>query len=118
VVVVDLNPQHGQEAVKALDSLGGSGGHAIFAQADVQNEKQVEAAVRAALDTWGRIDVVVNDAAMMTFKNVVDLSVEEWDRVMAVNLRSVFLFCHYALFNPGIAPSTKSEESSGLGVLP
>jgi glucose 1-dehydrogenase len=96
VAIVDLDPQHGQDTVKAIDGLRGSG-HALFAQADVGNEKQVEAAVQAALDRWGRIDVVVNDAAMMTFKDVVDLSVEEWDRVLAVNLRSVFLFCHYAL---------------------
>jgi glucose 1-dehydrogenase len=96
VVVVDLDAEHGQDTVKTIGDLPGNGG-AIFAQADVENEKQVEAAVRAALDRWGRLDVVVNDAAMMTFKNVVDLSVEEWDHVLAVNLRSVFLFCHYAL---------------------
>lgn len=97
VVVVDLDPQHGHETVKAIEDPRGIGGQAIFAPADVENEEQVEAAVRAALGKWGRIDVVVNDAAMMTFKNVVDLSVQEWDHVLAVNLRSVFLFCHYAL---------------------
>jgi glucose 1-dehydrogenase len=96
VVVVDLDAQHGEDTVKAIDALRGSG-HALFAQADVEDERQVAAAVQAALDRWGRIDVVVNDAAMMTFKSVVDLSVEEWDHVLAVNLRSVFLFCHYAL---------------------
>jgi glucose 1-dehydrogenase len=96
VCVVDLNPQHGEATVKALDEMRGSG-HALFAQADVEDEQQVEAAVQKVLQTWGRIDVVVNDAAMMTFKDVVDLSVAEWDHVLAVNLRSVFLFCHYAL---------------------
>ena len=97
IVVVDLNPEHGRETVKTIEDPRGTGGQAIFAQADVEDEKQVEAAVRSALDKWGRIDVVVNDAAMMTFKEVVDLSVQEWDHVLAVNLRSVFLFCHYAL---------------------
>lgn len=97
VVVVDLDPQHGHDTVKTIEDPRGIGGQAIFAQADVEDEAQVEAAVRAALDKWGRIDVVVNDAAMMTFKAVVDLSVQEWDHVLAVNLRSVFLFCHYAL---------------------
>lgn len=96
VGVVDLNPQHGEETVKAIEASAGSG-RALFAQADVEDEAQVEAAVQKVLQTWGRIDVVVNDAAMMTFKNVVDLSVKEWDHVLAVNLRSVFLFCHYAL---------------------
>jgi glucose 1-dehydrogenase len=96
VVVVDLDPRHGEDTVKAIDSAQGSG-HALFACADVENEAQVETAVQAALGAWGRIDIVVNDAAMMTFKDVVDLSVKEWDHVLAVNLRSVFLFCHYAL---------------------
>jgi hypothetical protein len=52
--------------------------------------------VKAAVDAWGRIDVVVNDAAMMTFKPIVELEDEQFDRVLAVNLRSVFLFCKYA----------------------
>jgi glucose 1-dehydrogenase len=57
----------------------------------------VQAAVRAAVDKWGRVNVVVNDAAMMTFKPVVDLPDEDWDKVLGVNLRSVFLFCKYAV---------------------
>jgi NAD(P)-dependent dehydrogenase (short-subunit alcohol dehydrogenase family) len=97
VVVVDLDPRHGQDTVRVLEEPKGIGGQAIFVQADVEDETRVEAAVQAALDKWKRIDVVVNDAAMMTFKDVVDLSVQEWDHVLAVNLRSVFLFCHYAL---------------------
>ena len=94
VVVVDLNDEHGADAVKAIVA---SGGHAIFAKANVAKEDEVKSSIQAALDKWSRLDVVVNCAAMMTFKNIVDLSVEEWDRVQAVNLRSVFLYCHYAL---------------------
>jgi NAD(P)-dependent dehydrogenase (short-subunit alcohol dehydrogenase family) len=94
VVVVNLHREHGDETVRAIVAAGGE---AIFAQADVGVPEQVEAAVRAAIDTWGRIDVLVNDAAMMTFKPIVDLSVEEWDHVQAVNLRAVFLTCKYCL---------------------
>ena len=61
------------------------------------NSAEVQAAIQAALDKWGKIDVVVNDAAMMTFKPVVDLPDEDWDKVLDVNLRSVFLFCKYAV---------------------
>lgn len=94
VVVVDINSDHGNETVRIIT---GAGGQAIFAKADVSNEQDVKAAVKAGLDQWGRIDVVVNDAAMMTFKPVTELSATEWDQVEAVNMRSVFLFCHYAL---------------------
>jgi glucose 1-dehydrogenase len=93
VVAVDINEQHGNQTVQ---DIGKSGGQAIFAKADVGDSAQVQAAVHAALSTWGRLDVVVNDAAMMTFKPIVDISEDEWDMVFHVNLRSVFLFCKYA----------------------
>jgi NAD(P)-dependent dehydrogenase (short-subunit alcohol dehydrogenase family) len=94
VVVVDLNEQHGVETVEAIAK---SGGQAIFAKANVAEEGEVKSSIQAALEKWKRLDVVVNCAAMMTFKNIVDLSVAEWDRVQAVNMRSVFLYCHYAI---------------------
>lgn len=94
VVVVDLKEEHGQETVKAIKDAGGQ---AIFAKADVSNSAEVQAAIKAAVDRWGEINVIVNDAAMMTFKPIVELGEEDWDRVLAVNLRSVFLFCKYGV---------------------
>ncbi|HKC63629.1 MAG TPA: SDR family oxidoreductase [Pyrinomonadaceae bacterium] len=94
VVVVDLNEEHGNETVKAITSKGGQ---SIFAKADVSNSADVQAALKAAVDKWGKINIIVNDAAMMTFKPIVELSDEDWDRVLAVNLRSVFLFCKYGV---------------------
>ena len=94
VVVVDLNEEHGREAVEAITSAGGE---AIFAKADVGDSAEVQAAIKATLDKWGKIDVVVNDAAMMTFSPLVDTPEADWERVMGVNLRSVFLFCKYAV---------------------
>jgi NAD(P)-dependent dehydrogenase (short-subunit alcohol dehydrogenase family) len=93
VLVADLNEQHGNESVQQIVHAGGE---AIFVRTDVGEPRDVQAAVDAAVKRWGHIDVVVNDAAMMTFHPVVDLSVEDWDKVEAVNLRSVFLFCKYA----------------------
>ena len=94
VVVVDLNEEHGQETVKAIKDAGGQ---AIFAKADVSNSAEVQAAIKAAVGKWGEINVIVNDAAMMTFKPIVELADEDWDKVLAVNLRSVFLFCKYGV---------------------
>jgi glucose 1-dehydrogenase len=93
VVVVDVNEQHGNQTVH---EIGESGGHAIFAKANVADSAEVQAAIQAAVNQWGRLDVVVNDAAIMTFKQIVDLPEEQWDLVLSVNLRSVFLFCKYA----------------------
>jgi glucose 1-dehydrogenase len=94
VVVVDLNEPHGQQTVAEISKAGGQ---AIFAKCNVGDSAEVRAAIKAAVDKWGKIDVVVNDAAMMTFKPIADLPDEDWDRVLGVNLRSVFLFCKYSL---------------------
>ncbi|MDQ3855257.1 MAG: SDR family oxidoreductase [Chloroflexota bacterium] len=94
VVVVNLHEKDGNATVQAITQAGGE---AILAQADVGVPDQVKAAVQTAIDKWGRIDVLVNDAAMMTFKPVVELSEQDWDRVLDVNLRAIFLFCKYAL---------------------
>ncbi|HCC57769.1 MAG TPA: sugar dehydrogenase, partial [Solibacterales bacterium] len=93
VIVADLNQQHGEETVQ---EIGRAQGESIFVKCDVGNPDDVKAAIKAAVDRWGKIDVVVNDAAMMTFQPIVDLPEEDFDKVLNVNLRSVFLFCKYA----------------------
>src|SRR5262249_17350813 len=90
VVVVDLGEGGGGGAVRQIAE---GGGQAVFARADVSSSEQVQAAVGTAVGRWGRIDVVVNDAAVMSFKLVVGLSEADWDRVLGVNLRGVFLVC-------------------------
>lgn len=94
VVVADLNPDHGNQSVRLITDKGG---RAVFVPCDVSRGDQVRAAVKAAVDRWGRVDVVVNNAAMMTFLPIVDLPESDWDHVLAVNLKSVFLFCKYAV---------------------
>jgi NAD(P)-dependent dehydrogenase (short-subunit alcohol dehydrogenase family) len=94
VVVVDLNEAHGNETAR---TIAGAGAESIFVKTDVSNSVEVQAAVKAAVDKWGEINVIVNDAAMMTFNPILELPDQDWDRVMAVNLRSVFLFCKYGV---------------------
>ena len=93
-VVIDRNEAGGNETVELIKKDGGA---AIFSKCDVAVEDQIKATVEMALNTWQRIDVVVNNAAMMTFKKIVDLTSQEWDQVMTVNLKSVFLFCKYSI---------------------
>ena len=94
VVVIDRDELGGKETV---DMIIKAKGQAIFSKCDVGNEDEIKASVDLALATWNRIDVLVNNAAMMTFKKITDLSTEEWDMVMRVNLRSVFLYCTYCI---------------------
>jgi len=94
VAVVDRNEDHGNQTAQEIIQ---SGGEAIFTKCDVGDPGQIRDAVTAIVGKWGKIDVVVNDAAMMTFQPILDLPEEDFDKVLNVNLRSVFLFCKYAV---------------------
>lgn len=98
VTVIDLNEQHGEQTFQEIAS---SKGDAIFVKCDVGNSADIQAAVQATLDKWTKIDVLVNDAAMMTFQPIVELPDDDWDKVLNVNLRSVFLFCKYSVPHMG-----------------
>ncbi|RYC70283.1 SDR family NAD(P)-dependent oxidoreductase [Spirosoma sordidisoli] len=94
VLVIGRDEADGQQVVH---TIAGKGGEARFVAADVSDPEAVESAVQQAVSAWGRVDVLVNNAAMMTFTPIVDLSLEDWDKVMNTNLRSVFLFCKYCI---------------------
>lgn len=94
IVVADRDEKGGNETVSLITEQQGN---AIFSKCDVGIEDNIKATVDATLSKWGKVDVLVNNAAMMTFKKVVDLSADEWDTLMRVNIRSVFLFCKYCI---------------------
>ena len=71
VVVIDRNEEGGNETVELIKK---NNGEAVFSKCDVGFEDQIKASVQLALDTWQRIDVLVNNAAMMTFKKIIDLT--------------------------------------------
>jgi glucose 1-dehydrogenase len=86
-----------EEGNKAADEIRSRGGDVIYIKADTGNVRNLEAAVKIIVDKWQKIDVLVNNAAMMTYKPVAEISVEEWDQLMAVNLRSVFVLSKLCL---------------------
>lgn len=94
IAVVDIDEDQGREVAAALTR---SARDVAFFAADVGVSKDVRSAVGKVVGRWGTIDVLVNCAARMTFKRVVDLDEEEWDGVLSTNLRSVFLLCKYSL---------------------
>ena len=91
VVVADVIDGGG-----TVEEISRAGGRAIAVPTDVSDEDSTEAMAGAAMNAFGRIDVLVNNAAY--FKRVhrgpfTELSVEEWDRAFAVNVRGVWLCC-------------------------
>ena len=109
VIAVDLNEQHGNATVQEIIAAKGE---AIFAKCNVGDSAEIQSAIKATLDKWGKIDVVVNDAAMMTFQPILELPDDDWDKVLDVNLRSVFLFCKYA--TPHMAPGSAFVNISSV----
>lgn len=93
IAVIDIN-EAGQQTSNEIRSQKGE---AIFLKADIAESRSVQYVVQQAIAKWGKIDVLVNNAAIMTFKPITELSEEEWDKVMAVNMKSVFMLCKYSL---------------------
>lgn len=78
------------ETTAIIDRIEKAGGKAIGVKADVSRAEDLEHMVAAAVDTFGRLDVLVNNAGMETRTSVLDTTEEQYEKVMAVNLKSAF----------------------------
>ena len=95
VLLVDLSKDSGLETEAQIVQRGGT---ALFVSADVSKQQDVEAYVKVALDTWGRIDIFMNNAAWQgEIHSLVDYPVEMFDKVMGINVRGVFLGLKFVL---------------------
>jgi NAD(P)-dependent dehydrogenase (short-subunit alcohol dehydrogenase family) len=94
VVVVDWDEIAG---ARTAEEIRRSGGDAIFVKCDVSNEDQVKAMVRMAIDKYGRIDVLVNNAGVGVYKPVLEATSQDWDYCLSVNLKGVFLCSKYVI---------------------
>src|SRR6201993_2244084 len=88
VAIVDVDRPRGERVVGAIR---GSGGEAELFTADVSKGSDVAALVRAVVERFGRIDILVNNVAISDNKHIFDITEEEWDRVLSVTLKSQFL---------------------------
>jgi len=94
VLLVDLHPERAEET---LQMISGEGGKAQVFAADVTRAAGCEAMVRAAVDAFGTVDILVNNVGLAQLGTVVDTTEEAWDRALDVNLRSAFLASKYAV---------------------
>jgi meso-butanediol dehydrogenase / (S,S)-butanediol dehydrogenase / diacetyl reductase len=93
IVGCDISPK----AQTVIQSIIDEGGNATFVQGDVSSEEDTQRIVQTALDTYSKIDYLINIAGIVSPGRVDTHSVEEWDRTMAINVRSVFLLSKFAL---------------------
>jgi NAD(P)-dependent dehydrogenase (short-subunit alcohol dehydrogenase family) len=94
VLLVDLHPERAEET---LEMISGEGGKAQVFAADVTKAPGCEAMVRAAVEEFGTVDILVNNVGLAQLGTVVDTTEEAWDRALDVNLRSAFLASKYAV---------------------
>ncbi|HET9071848.1 MAG TPA: glucose 1-dehydrogenase [Acidimicrobiales bacterium] len=91
VVVADLQPSPREGGHSTCDAIAEAGGVARFVGTDLADPAAIERLVSTVVDAHGSIDVLVNNAATFVGKPLLETSLEEWDRVFAVNLRAVFV---------------------------
>ena len=89
-VVVNYS-RSAEAAVQVVAEITEAGGEALAVQADVSDQAQVEALVKATQERFGRVDILVNNAGITRDKLILRMSVEDWDTVLNTNLRSAFL---------------------------
>src|SRR5690606_30726499 len=95
VIVADFNEEGGNAAVKEITSFGGT---ATFCKVDISKASQVEAMVKFAAKTYGRLDCAVNNAALKPDNNKFeDLDEEYWDKLQAVDLKGTALCMKYEI---------------------
>jgi NAD(P)-dependent dehydrogenase (short-subunit alcohol dehydrogenase family) len=94
VSVVDLDAEAGRMLIGEIQQAGG---RAIFVRADVSSEEDCREAVRRTVSALNGLDILFNNAGIVRRGSVLEVSEEEWDHVMAVNVRSVFLLSKYAI---------------------
>ena len=94
VALADLNEQGAQDAVAQIESAGGQ---AIYIRCDVRSASDCEAAVRTVVETFGGLDILFNNAGAIRRADVVGTSEEDWDLVLDVNLKSIFLMSKHAV---------------------
>lgn len=122
VVVADLDAT---AAAATVEKILAAGGEAIAHEADVSDEQAVSDTVDAAITTFGRLDILHNNAAdlgpmHLRDTKITDGEVEVWDRTLAVNLRGVMLGCKYAIprmidHGGGVIVNTSSEAALWAG---
>ncbi len=94
VAVADINKEQGTVTV---DQIVKSGGKAIFVRTDVSDSSQVRNMVAETLQAFGRIDALCNNSGIVIYGDAAEMTEEDWDRVIGVNLKGTFLCSKYCI---------------------
>jgi NAD(P)-dependent dehydrogenase (short-subunit alcohol dehydrogenase family) len=114
VVVADVIPEGGYETVQLIKEAGNE---AMFVKCDVSKAVEVEAMVKKAVDTYGQLDCAFNNAGIGMRKPTIDLTEEDWERVIGINLKGVWLCKKYEviqMLKQGGGAIVNTSSAAGL----
>jgi NAD(P)-dependent dehydrogenase (short-subunit alcohol dehydrogenase family) len=115
VVVADISEEGVQETARLIKELGSQ---ALAVKCDVRSADEVRTAVDRAVAAFGRIDVAFNNAGIeQPYGKIADVTVEDWDRIVAINLRGVFLCMKYlvpVMLERGGGAIVNTSSSAGV----
>ncbi len=94
IVILDINEKLGAQAVREIEAIGNT---AIFIKCDVSNKIECQNAVQKTVETFGKINILFNNAGIAIRKNAVDLEPEEWDLALNVSLKGQYLLSKYVI---------------------
>lgn len=113
VAIADINASQGQSAVAEIEAAGGK---AIFIPCNVTRAADCQAAVEKTVATFGGLDILFNNAGIIRRADVIGTTEDEWDQVMAVNVKSIFLMSKYAIPHMQKNGGSIINTSSGWGL--
>ncbi|KJS20764.1 MAG: 3-ketoacyl-ACP reductase [Clostridiaceae bacterium BRH_c20a] len=88
VIAAEIDESRGENVVKKIRK---EGGEALFIPTDVRDEENINNLINSIVQTWGKINVLINNAGVSRFKSLYELSLAEWDDIININLRGYFL---------------------------
>jgi len=94
IIVVDINKEGGRETV---DTIKRKGGKAIFLEGDVAKAKDAKMIVDKSIKSFGRVDILFNNAGIDPYGSVTESTDKDWERCIDVNLNSIRLLSKYAI---------------------
>ncbi len=94
VLIADIDKEKGRETT---ETIKGKNKEAAFIETDVSKNNDVKKMIDSAVEEYGKLDILVNNAGIEAFGDVVNTSEEVWDKVIAVNLKGIYLGCKYAI---------------------
>ena len=110
LVVGDVLDERGHQTVAAINSAGAQ---AAYAHLDVTKEQDWSAAIELAVSRFGKLDILVNNAGVFIGKGIEEISLDEWNKLVAVNMTGVFLGTRLAA--PALREAAKlSEHGSAI----